>query len=58
MVATGFEQDFYAQPLIKQLIQNYDAPITNVITLYSEKLNQYKSICRSTLQNSKLGPLR
>ena len=34
-----FEQDFMSQPLIKQLIQNYDAPINECnYPVISEKL--------------------
>ena len=37
MVATGFEQDFMSQPLIKQLIQIMMHLLTNVITLLFPK---------------------
>ncbi|EOB8349282.1 FAD/NAD(P)-binding protein [Staphylococcus aureus] len=58
MVATGFEQDFMSQPLIKQLIQNYDAPINECnYPVISEKLewipNLFVAGCFADLE---LGP--
>ncbi|HHS2993643.1 TPA: FAD/NAD(P)-binding protein [Staphylococcus argenteus] len=58
LVATGFEQDFMSQPLIQQLIQNYNAPLNEChYPVISEKLewlpNLFVAGCFADLE---LGP--